>query len=85
MIVPATVQNVTNIVMKLFAKFMYNWKAESRHLVINVGDVHCIEHVKVKVIFEHSSQYVKGNVWSACNEINHNIKGHPSHFSAAVL
>jgi len=32
---------------------------EASHLVINVGDVHCVEHIKVEVIFEYSAQYVK--------------------------
>ena len=47
---------------------------EASHLVINVGDVHCVEHIKVEVIFEYSAQYVKWNVRPTSNQINHNVK-----------
>lgn len=49
------------------------YKLEWSHLVINVSDVHCIEHIKVEIIFEYSSQYVKRNVRPECNQINNKL------------
>jgi len=51
--------------------FIHNYRVKSSYFVINVRDVHCIQHIKVEVIFEYSPKYVEWNVRPKHDKINH--------------